>query len=263
MNSLSVFAQAGAQSDWNTRAPTWAYAIEDWGPWIVGVSFAALLLRSLMLSRRYRALTVFGPTEQVSVHDALLAAEARTVGEIVPVVLERSDRHPSADWLSALTTMLVGSALLQDHLPWTRPHLLIGCQLALGIVGYALSCALPAWKRMFVSESRATEMAAEQAVQEFHRLRLHETAGRTGILIFVSLLERRVVVLGDVGIHAKVGDAAWDDTREAVLAGLRNGRVEEGLIDGIRLAGKALATHHPWIEGDRNEIPDRVVVRRE
>jgi len=255
--------QTGAQSEWSSKAPPWTYAVEDWGPWILAIVLVALLARAVWLHRRYRATTVFDAPAQVAVHDALIAAEARTIGEIVPVVLERSDRHPSADWVSALTTMLVGSALLQDVLPWTRPHLLIACQLALGAAGFLVSIAWPAWKRMFVTEARASEMAAEQAVQEFHRLRLHETAGRTGVLIFVSLLERRVIVLGDVGIHAKVGDATWDEAREAVLAGVKRGRVEEGLVDGIRRVGAKLEQHFPWSGDDRNEIPDRVVVRRE
>lgn len=263
MDAARSFAQAGAQAEWDSRAPAWTHAVDDWGPWIVAAIGVALIVRALWHHRRYRATTVFGRIGQVAVHDALVAAEARTVGEIVPVVLERSDRHPSADWLSAVATMMVGTALLQDHLPWTRPHELLGCQIAMGCVGFALSCTLPAWKRMFVSEARATEMANEQALQEFHRLRLHETTGRTGVLLFVSLLERRVVVLADVGIHAKAGSSTWDAAREAVLAGARCGSVDAGLVEGIRLAGAQLETHFPWTSGDRNEIPDRVVVRHE
>jgi len=257
------FAQAGAHAQWEPGAPRWLYVVDDWGPWVLGLIVFALIVRAILHQRRYSAIAVFDARAQERVHDALMAAEAKTVGEIVPVVLERSDGHPSADWLSALTLLLVGSALLAARLPWHAPHWLILCQLALGMVGFALSRALPAWKRMFVSEARATEMAGEQATQEFYRLRLQDTHAHTGVLLFVSLFERRVIVLGDIGIHAKVGDEHWAAARDAVLEGAAQGRLEAGLVQGIACCGTQLERHFPWTHGDRNEIPDRVVVRRE
>jgi putative membrane protein len=254
---------AGAHAQWEPGPAKWIYAVDDWGPWVLAAIFIALLLRAVAHQRRYRAVAVFGTEAQSAVHDALLSAEAGTVGEIVPVVLERSDRHPEADWLSALVTLLIGTALLQGQLPWHAPHLLILCQLGLGAFGFLLARALPAWKRLFVSERRATEMALEQATQELFRLGLHQTTARTGVLMFVSLLERRVVVLGDIGIHQKVGDDHWQRTQTAVLDGVRRGRLETGLVEGIRATGSVLAEHFPWVHGDRNEIPDRVVVRHE
>lgn len=263
MNPTTILQHAGAHGAWEPGAPAWAYAGDDYGPWVLGAIFVVLLLRALVHQRRYRAVAVFDTAAQSAVHDALVTAESHTVGEMVPVVLERSDRHPGAEWLSALVTLLVGTALLQGILPWHAPHLLILSQIGLGAVGFLIARALPAWKRLFVSESRATEMALEQATQEFFRLGLHQTTARTGVLLFVSLLERRVVVLGDIGIHAKVGDDHWERTQTAILDGVRRGRVEAGLVDGIRATGAQLAEHFPWVHGDRNEIPDRVVVRRE
>src|SRR5206468_3238135 len=99
--------------------------------------------------------------------------------------------------------------------------------------------------RIFVSESRATETADEQALQEFHRHGLRETRERTGILVFVSLFERRVVVLGDAGIHAKVGDEHWQRTRDAILGGIARGSLADGLVEGVRACGQELAAHFP------------------
>ncbi len=258
-----VLQTAGSAAQWDPGPPAWVWAIDDWGPWVLAAILVVLLLRALFHHRRYKAVAVFDTQAQSAVHDALIGAESSTVGEIVPVVIERSDRHPGASWLSAVVTLLVGTALLQGVLPWHAPHLLIACQLVLGAVGFLLAEALPAWKRIFVSEARATEMAIEQANQEFFRLGLHQTTARTGVLLFISLLERRVVVLGDVGIHAKVGDAHWESTKTLILDGIRRGRVETGLVEGIRSTGAVLTQHFPWLHGDRNEIPDRVVVRAE
>ena len=88
-------------------------------------------------------------------------------------------------------------------------------------------------------------------------------AGATGVLIFTSLLEHRVVVLGDRGIAEHLPEGFWADVREAILSGIRRGSLRDGLVEGVRLAGEALAEHAPWREGDRNEVPDRLIVRRE
>ena len=82
-------------------------------------------------------------------------------------------------------------------------------------------------------------------------------------MILVSLLERRVVVLGDEGIDAKVGAEHWKDVDQAILDGIRRGSLRDGLIEGIRRSGAVLAEHFPWRAGDRNELPDRLIVRKE
>ena len=230
---------------------------------VLGLGFLALLLRGWLRRRWYRARDVLGEEDLRAVRAALVAAELRTSGEILPVVLERSDRHPGACWLAAFVCVLVGSAGLAPWLPWELPAWLLVVQLGLGAMGYGCARWLPDFQRFFLSEARASEMAEEQAFQEFHRHELFRTKARTGVLLFLSLLERRAVVLADIGIHDKVGAEAWKRTNERMLAGVRRGSLREGLVAGIESAGELLAEHYPVGEGDRNEIPDRVIVRRE
>jgi putative membrane protein len=242
------------------------------GPWallgIVGPAICAgllvfFLVRALVRHRRYRVVASFGEEDERAVHRALAEAERKTVGEILPVVVERSDRHPGADWLAALAFVLVGSALLAPWLPWDRPALVLVLQVAMGAAGFALARLLPDFKRVFIFEDRATEVAGEQAFQEFYRNGLQKTEAATGVLLFVSLLERRVIVLADEGIDAKVDAEFWADTDDLVLEGIRKGSLRDGLVAGIRRVGEELAAEFPWAEGDRNEIPDRVIVRRQ
>ena len=88
---------------------------------------------------------------------------------------------------------------------------------------------------------------------------LVETRERTGILIYVSLLEHRVVVLADRGIHSRVEAGTWDAVVERVVVGIRENRAEAGLADGIRLCGEILAERFPIRAGDLNELPNRRV----
>lgn len=231
--------------------------------WVFLVLFVLVVVRAILVRNRYRADRMLGEADRQTLKTVIRDAERRTVGEICVVVLGRSDRHPGAEWLAAMFVLFLGSALLAAFLPWDRPALLLGCQVLLGGVGFACARALPDFKRRFLSESRATEMVNEQALQEFYGLGLHRTEAATGVMLFVSLLERRAVVLADTGIDALVGDEQWTHTTAAVLNGLRAGSLRQGLEDGLRSCADVLAEHFPWVEGDRNELPDHVEVRPE
>lgn len=251
--------QSGAQDVWDSIPLL--HWISVGGPWALTALAAFLLLRAAVRARRYRAIAVLGSAARDTVRDAMREAEKHTRGEIVPVVLERSDDHPSAAWCCALASLLIGSALLERYLPWSVPEMLLLWQLGLGTVGYLLARLLPDLARLFVSESRATEMAEEQALQEFALQGLRETKGRTGVLILVSLFERRVVVLGDAGIHEKVGSARWQETRDLILDGVARGSLADGLVAGIQACGRVLAEHFPVEPGDISEVADHLIVR--
>lgn len=233
------------------------------GTLVLAALLVFLILRALLRRGRYRVVDAFGDEERRAVREAIVEVERRTVGEILPVVVERSDPHPAADWLAALSCLLAGSALLTHWLPWGRPLPLLLLQIALGGVGLGLARLLPDFKRLFIFESRATDVCEEQAFQEFYANGLHRTAGATGVLLFVSLLERRAIILAGEGIDSKVDADFWAAADDAILDGVRRGSLRDGLILGVRRAGERLAEFFPAREGDRNEIPDRVIVRRE
>lgn len=233
------------------------------GPAALALLLVFLVVRAALRQGRYRAVAAFDSADREAVRQALAEAERRTVGEVLPVVLERSDPHPSAEWLAALCFVLVGSALLAAWLPWHQPALVLACQFGLGAAGFALARWLPDFKRAFIHGDRATAVVAEQALQEFHGNGLHRTEGATGVLLLVSLLERRVVVLADAGIDREVSPDYWAEVDDLVLAGIRRGSLRDGLIAGIQRVEALLAERFPCKEGDRNEIPDRVIVRRE
>ena len=260
--SALVLAQ-GWSAGGHALPSTWPEFLGKIAAFVLLAVYALLILRALGRRRWYRATGVLGEADLAQVRAELVAAERGTTGEIGIVVLERSDRHPGACWLAALSFALLGSACLAGVLPWERPAWLLLAQLALGALGYATARLLPDFQRFFISEARAREMAEEQAFQEFHRYELHRTEARTGVLLFASLLERRAIVLADQGIHEKVEDDRWTKTNDAILAGIRAGSLRAGLSAGLRSAAEVLAQHFPVQEGDRNEVPDRVIVREE
>jgi uncharacterized membrane protein len=87
---------------------------------------------------------------------------------------------------------------------------------------------------------------------------MDRTKERNGILFYVAVDERAFAILGDAGIHAKVGAGFWNDLRDALRGAFAAGRPAQGLVAAIDEAGARLAEHFPREGGDRNELPDGI-----
>jgi uncharacterized membrane protein len=98
--------------------------------------------------------------------------------------------------------------------------------------------------------------AAEKA---FVRLGMTATKDRNGILFFIVPARKRFTVLGDSGIHAKVGQEFWDSLAGLMSGHFRKGEFTGGLVAAIDEAGRQLAAHFPYDPvTDVNELPDDI-----
>ncbi len=110
-----------------------------------------------------------------------------------------------------------------------------------------------------VSVSRFFWGSVEKAARKaFVRLGMDRTEQRNGVLFFVVPSRKRFVVLGDEGIHRKVGQEFWSDVAEAVAGYFKKGAFTEGIVHGVHEAGERLKTHFPHALDDVNELPDDV-----
>ncbi len=100
----------------------------------------------------------------------------------------------------------------------------------------------------------------QRAAELFVRLGVHSTEEHSGILIYVQLLDRRVEILADTGIAAKVPQAEWDAICRAMEAAFAAGRWREGAVAAVARAGELLATHFPARAENPNELPDEPAV---
>lgn len=97
------------------------------------------------------------------------------------------------------------------------------------------------------------------AERAFARLGMTATRHRNGILFFIVPARRRFVVLGDEGIHARVGQEFWERVAAAVGEHLRQGDFTLGLVRGIETVGEQLALHFPFdARSDANELADGI-----
>lgn len=106
----------------------------------------------------------------------------------------------------------------------------------------------------------AGRSARERAIDLFAQLRVWDTDANSGVLIYVQLLDRKVEIVADRGIDARVGQAFWDAVCGRMQAAFHAGRFEAGALAAIDEITAALVAHFPAAERNPNELPDRPVV---
>lgn len=206
---------------------------------------------------------LFRETDLEAIQAAVRDAEAGTSGEIVPYVVSESDSYPGAVWKGTAFGALAGPAValaayLAAGLWGSHPAWWIALPGVAGAAaGYLVTAFVASLKRLLAGDDVMELRVRRRASVAFLEEEVFRTRERTGILLFLSLFEHRVVVLGDSGIHAKVGPGEWDGIVATLVEGIREGQPGEALAAAIRSCGDLLRRH--GVErrpDDRNELPD-------
>lgn len=201
----------------------------------------------------------FTSDEQDRIQRAVISAEQKTAGEIVPMLVTSSDRYAEVEMTGLAFGLALGTfAAFIIHDPWALIHSQLLWPLAGAVFGF-IFCRLPPIKRRLISKDRIAEALHLRSLAAFTGQGLHHTRAETGILIFVSLLEHRVVVLADRGIHTKVQPGTWDEVVRIVTAGLKSGKPCDAFCKAIERCGAILAQHFPRSPDDKDELSNRLV----
>ncbi|HZH04132.1 MAG TPA: hypothetical protein VEY30_10125, partial [Myxococcaceae bacterium] len=158
----------------------------------------------------------------------------------------------------ALAGVLLATGVVLLFWGWVHPWELALVQVGAWLMGWGVSAWDPIERRL-VGRKVLAEAARARAVRAFHEHNLHRTAAGTGVLIFASLFEHEVVVLGDRGIDAQMGPEGWKHAVDALVRALRASRPAEGFVEAIAQCGEVLARHFPRAGGTGpNELDDRL-----
>jgi putative membrane protein len=204
------------------------------------------------------AKSLLSEDDRKAVADAIEKAESTTSGEIVFAIAEASSNYQHAALLGAVFGMAVITVL---YLVFPMVHTM-DMVLWVELVSFATLYGILSrfsFRRWFIPAREMDARTGEAAFFEFYSRGLYRTRESNGILIFLSCLERRVVVLGDRGIHEKLGDRHWDEVRDQIIRAIRSGKPREGICAAIESCGAALATHFPHRPDDSNELPNGVI----
>ena len=199
-----------------------------------------------------------------SVRKAVHAAESRTSGEFVVCVVRCSSGVGHTALLIALMIFAACIAANFSLMPlgdygWHIKVWLLEA-LAAGLLGHFLG-GIAAFQRWATPKHEREMMVHRRAELEFHRNKLEKTKAGTGILLFISLMERKAVVLADKSIAAKVPARAWNGVLEQILSGAKRGELGAGLVQALQHSADIVAPHFPRKRGKKNELSDRMIVK--
>jgi len=203
----------------------------------------------------------FSSTDQQRIAEAITRAEKATSGEIVAVVASESSTYLYAPflWASVIALLVPWPLIMWTWWPATWIYL---AQLAVFAAVLVPTLPRPIRHRLVpkrIKHARAHRRAMEQFVAQ----NLHTTAGRTGVLIFISIAERYAEIIADAGIEARVPNGTWQEIVTALTSAFAAENHTEGFIAAIDAVGGHLATHFPPGSCDANELPDHLIVLSE
>jgi putative membrane protein len=126
-------------------------------------------------------------------------------------------------------------------------------------VGALIATYVTPIQRLLAGNDLLDETVHRRALQSFVEEEVFATRDRTGILLFVSLQEHRIEVLGDTGINERVEPDDWAEIVARIRKGIRNNNLTEGLVEAIGMCGRLLERKGVGIRrDDENELSNTV-----
>jgi putative membrane protein len=197
--------------------------------------------------------------DRKAVADEITEVERRTAGEIVVHVVSQSSSYAALRWGYATLLAYVGTQALVSFVREEYAALSVFSFIPLFAAAWSCLGARALISRLIPAAVKQAEVH-RRAVEAFVENRVHRTRDASGVLILVSVLEQRVEILADEGIHQRVGVEGWRKHVEVLIRKIRSGEAASGLVEAIARIGEELAAHFPPRPDDINELPNDVVV---
>lgn len=215
--------------------------------------------------------------DHTKVSAAIAAAEAKSDGEIIAAVTDLSDSYHDValHWaVLVLIAILAWAAICPSCLEWwlnlflgswrteTTPRELLTFLLILAVGKFTVVLLVLKYMplRLLLTPSATKERRVRRrAIATFKAGAERRTVGRTGILIYLSLGERRAEIVADEAITRVTTPETWGEAMAALLVEVKAGRPGDGIVAAIEQVGAVLAEHFPRSATDTNEIPDKLI----
>ena len=199
------------------------------------------------------------------IESAVKRLEAETGGELVVHVAAQSSEYREVKWILAglcsfacalCIAILAGLWMSPSYLDTLTTSVVI---LAAGLLGWVIGHFTPALSRIIAGRRSLETRTLQRAETVFLEEEIFNTQERIGILLFISILERKVILLADSGINAKIQDNMWGEIVDKLAYQIKKNRTEEGLVQSIEGCRQLLLEHgFKGGPGDKNELSDSV-----
>lgn len=212
--------------------------------------------------------------EILVLEDAVQKAESKTSGEIATAIIQESDSYIGFELNFALLkgfffffimlffTPEVKSVLEGMFWDYSDSYLVMfyGFSTFLVIFITYFMFNLPFFDRLIVPKKVMAEKVKNRAIRHFIEAGVINTKERTGILIFISVLERKVELIADEGIASKIEPEKWQEIVDTITKGIKEKNIVENFSASIAMCGELLSEHFPKEEGNPNELNDTITI---
>ena len=208
---------------------------------------------------------------------AIAAAEANSSGEILAVATPISDSYHDValHWaLVPLFAVLAWAAWRPTALAWWYDFLfggwnpdptlseLLTLLMVFAALKFTIALLILKWRPLRLALTPAAtkhRRVRRRAIGIFEAAAAGRTTGKTGILIYLSLAERRAEIIAEEAILAVTDEHTWGEAMTALIEHVREGRPGDGIAAAVERVGVVLSEHFPRSAEDRNEIPDKLI----
>ncbi len=203
--------------------------------------------------------------EQDRVTQAVKEAELQTSGEIVPMIVSSSYEYPKAILIAALfyslplTYALAHILSMYLWVDFLHIHFFFPLFIPFFFLCYWLVSTCRFLSRMFISREEMAIEVEEEATKSFFLERLYETKENNGILLFISVFEKKAWILADRGINERIEPVEWQRIVDGLTAKIRRGNNAEGICEAIRSIGAILKDKFPYRRDDTDELHNLII----
>ncbi len=208
------------------------------------------------------------------IKNAVAQAENRTTGEIALAAIPESSDY---SFFELLASVILGAVAFAALLPlhgalegfidrtfwhvheWYLPAAYGAISFAIIALFFAVA-NIPAIDRIVIPRESRKRAVYNRSLKAFLESGVYATKERTGILIFVSWMEREVRIVADEGISAKIEQEEWDAIARDLAKGIKEAQTAKALALAVNRCGDLLAGHFPAKAENPNELPDGLVI---
>ena len=198
------------------------------------------------------------------IKEAVQKAEKQSGGEIVTCIAEQSDDYNDIYWVAGFFSVFLGSSIfiiLYNLFLFVYLHSMffLGGVFLFSLFVIGLLYLIKPLRLLLINKNQKDYYVNLKAKEAFLNEEVFNTKDRTGVLIYISLFEKRVVVLGDSNINKMVKKNKWSAVIQTIVKGIKSDSIVNGIVAGILLYGAILKESNVKRRTrDKNELSDNI-----
>ena len=213
-----------------------------------------------MKYNKVRTAMIISNKDKLLIRNLITQAEKRTQSEIVPMITHHSDVYPAAHFRAAIIcSFLFSLALYFSPLNIINPIYFLWIQIPGLYVGYFLG-HFSIFKKLLITQTEMNHEVNQKAYEAFFHHNLHLTKHHNGVLILISVMEKKIKIITDAGISKKVEQKVWDEIIFQFTQKIKQGHFVAGLSDSIESVANVLETYFPATGEKLNELNNDLII---